>query len=465
MADSQRRSRGLEARSARTSAVVVLVLTLLSGCGTSLPGVRGPTITAPPDGAGIETAPERGDAPDPDDPALAVALSEPVEDSYYPDVGDPGIDALHYGLALSWSPRKRLLTGVATVVLRATRDDARFQLDLTPSLDVGEVTLDGESVATTHDGKDLVVDAPVAQDRRYLLEVHYSGTPEPVEAPTTRGDFSTTGFTITPSGEVWTMQEPYGAHTWYPVNDQPSDKALYDFTLSVPSPWVGVANGELLDRAEQNGSTTTRWRLAEPAASYLTTVAFGDYTMTSNASASGVEIAYWVPSDEPELAPGLESAAPALDWLEDKLGPYPFDNLGFVLVDSESGMETQTMITLGKTDYTLSTAVLLHEMAHQWYGDQVTPSDWRDVWMNEGMAMYLQGLWEAEQAGITADEQMDLYAVDETEFRADSGPPAAYDPAEFGEGNVYYGPALMWHELRERIGDDEIGRASCRERV
>ena len=54
--------------------------------------------------------------------------------------------------------------------------------------------------------------------------------------PTTRGDFSTTGFTITPAGETWTMQEPYGAHTWYPVNDQPSDKALYDFTLTVPSP-------------------------------------------------------------------------------------------------------------------------------------------------------------------------------------------------------------------------------------
>ena len=95
-----------------------------------------------------------------------------------------------------------------------------------------------------------------------------------------------------------------------------------------------------------------------------------------------------------------------MDWLEERLGPYPFDTLGFVLVDSQSGMETQTMITLGNTDYTPSAAVLVHEMAHQWYGDQVTPDDWRDVWMNEGMAMYLQGMWEAEH-GRHADRRAD----------------------------------------------------------
>ncbi len=78
-------------------------------------------------------------------------------------------------------------------------------------------------------------------------------------------------------------------------------------------------------------------------------------------------------------------------WLEHLLGPYPFDTFGTMIVDSESGMETQTMVTLGDTPYTVSPEVIVHELAHQWYGDQVTPNDWRDVWMNEGMAMYLQG--------------------------------------------------------------------------
>jgi aminopeptidase N len=442
----------------RRAVALALTALLLTGCGVSSPATKGRVVTGAP-APTTQASPEaEGGTPDPDDPAYDLALSAPVEDSYYPDIGDPGVDALHYDLSLAWTPRTRTLEGVTTLVFRATRAAGFFQLDLGPALEVGRVTVDGSEVEAEHDGKDLRVLTPVLHDERHVVEIRYSGTPEPVAAPTTRGDFSTSGFTITPSGEAWTMQEPYGAHTWYPVNDQPADKALYDFTLSVPAPWTGVANGELVERKQKRGTTTTRWHLAEPAASYLTTVAFGDYTSTSNTSASGVEIDYWVPRDEAALATGLEAAADGLDWLERLLGPYPFDTLGFLLVDSESGMETQTMITLGKTDYTLSEAVLVHEMAHQWYGDQVTPNDWRDVWMNEGMAMYLQGMWEAEQSGRTVDQQMDEYAGVESAYREESGPPAAYDPAAFGEGNIYYGPALMWHELRQRIGDDEFFR-------
>ena len=104
---------------------------------------------------------------------------------------------------------------------------------------------------------------------------------------------------------------------------------------------------------------------------------------------------YWTPRGDARSLRSVQVAGDELDWIEDRLGPYPFSSLGLVVVDSTSGMETQTMITLGTTEYTLSPAVVVHEMIHQWYGDQVTPRDWRDVWMNEGMAMYLQVLWEA----------------------------------------------------------------------
>ena len=92
----------------------------------------------------------------------------------------------------------------------------------------------------------------------------------------------------------------------------------------------------------------------------------------------------------------LRDGGRLLDWLEERLGPYPFSSFGILVVDSLSGMETQTMVTLGNNDYILSPPVILHEMAHQWYGDQVTPRDWRDLWMSEGMATYLQATWESE---------------------------------------------------------------------
>jgi aminopeptidase N len=431
----------------RTPALALagLLALALSGCSTTAeraPNEAAPTSTAPT---------SKAQATD-----LDAALSEPVEDSVYPDVGDPGVDALHYDLDLTWDPDTRTLDGVATIELRSTQDADHLQLDLGEPLEVASVTLDGADVDFTHPGKDLVVESDVVEDQRYELVVTYAGTPQPAPAPTTRSDFSETGWTITDTGEVWTMQEPYGAYTWYPVNDQPSDKALYDITVTAPEPWTGVANGVMTDQSTTDGLTTTSWHLASPAASYLVTVAIGDYQRTSNTSSSGVEISYWVPRDRPALADRLAYAAEGLDWLEDRLGPYPFDSLGFVLVDSQSGMETQTMITLGLTDYSTSPAVLVHEMAHQWYGDQVTPNDWRDVWMNEGMAMYLQGAWQADDEGRDVEAVMDQYALFEPNLRAEFGPPGAYDKRSFGESNVYYGPALMWDELRKRIGDSEF---------
>ncbi len=442
---------------------LLLTATLLAGCrddstaasrpstGASASPSAGPSTGTQEPSASL---PAETDAPpDPDDPGLDPALSEPVEDSVYPDVGDPSVDSLHYDLDLAWSPETRTLAGDATIELRSTGTGDHLQLDLGEPLDVSAVTLDGADVPFEHVGKNLLVSAPVTEDERYVLEVRYSGTPEPTPAPTTRTDFNTSGWTTTPDGSTWTMQEPYGAFTWYPVNDQPSDKAFYDISVTVPSPWVGIANGVMTDQTEDDGLTTTTWHLSKPASSYVVTLATGDYTRTTNTSQSGLEISYWVPSDRPGLASGLESAAAGLDWLEALLGPYPFDSLGFLLVDSQSGMETQTLITLGATDYTTSEAVLVHEMAHQWYGDEVTPDDWRDVWMNEGMAMYLQGCWQAEDYGVPVDTVMDQYAEQEGRLRQEAGPPGAYDPTQFGNSNIYYGPALMWHELRKKIGD------------
>jgi aminopeptidase N len=393
---------------------------------------------------------------DPDDPALDAALSRPVEDRVYPDVGDPGVDALHYQLDLTWAPSTETLDGVETLIFRSTEDAEEFQLDFGSSLTAAAVRLDGHQAKFRERGKDLVVQAPVRKDERYTLAVRYRGTPKPVAAPTTRDDFSTVGWEITDTGETWTMQEPFGAYSWYAVNDHPSDKALYDFTLATRTPWVGVANGKLQSRRQSSGSTVTGWHLDEPAASYLVTVAFGNFTMTKDRSKSGVPLTYWTPRGDASAVRSLQVAGDELDWIEDKLGPYPFSSLGLIVVDSNSGMETQTMITLGDTDYTLSPSVVVHEMVHQWYGDQVTPRDWRDVWMNEGMTMYLQMLWDSQHFGIPLRDMLFDVSREAGRMRASAGPPANYDPATFGEGNIYYLPAMMWDELRRRVGDKEF---------
>lgn len=445
-------------RLAAAATAAVLAVTL-AGCSEDGPDTSSPgTSTADPT-PGASTDPSAGGEPTAQ-LDLEEAVSEPVEDSYYPDYGDPGVDALHYDLALTWRPQERVLDGTETLTFRAAATAAEVRLALDDPLAVSSVELDGAPVEVTREGDTLVVHAPVTQDQEYVLRLAYSGQPQPVAAPTGRQDTGTVGFTVTDDGEVWTMQEPYGAFTWYAVNDQPSDKALYDVRISVDSPWVGVSNGELLSRTEADGVTTTRWRLDEPAAAYLMTLAIGDYQVTEDVlhgQAGDIPITYWVPRDRAYVLERLQRTPEVFGWVEDKLGPYPFDSLGIVVVDSTSGMETQTMITLGYSEYATSRSVLLHEIVHQWYGDLVTPEDWRDLWMNEGMAMYLQGMWEDEDTGATGWAVRE-WRHDEPRLRAQAGPPGAYDADAFAESNVYFGPALMWADFRGLVGEETFWR-------
>ncbi len=389
-------------------------------------------------------------------PDLDLARSTPVEDSVYPEVGGPDVDALLYDLDLAWEPKARTLTGTATITFRAARDAPRFALDLAAPLQVSALTLDGEQTAYAHRGKNLVVKAKIVEDDQHELVIEYAGRPRPEPAPTVRSDFSTTGFTVTEQGEVWTMQEPYGAYSWYPVNDQPADKALYDISVTVPEPWTGVANGRLVSDESSTGQHTTAWQLDEPAASYLITLAIGDYAHATGASQSGVTLDYWYPRDQPTVGDSMQVAGKALDWIEWRLGPYPFSSAGIIATDSQSAMETQTLVTIGNNDYVRSPPVIVHELVHQWFGDQVTPSDWRDVWLNEGMTMLLQALWTSDHQDEPLEDTLDLWRSSDQQLRRQHGPPGAYNPQQFGESNVYYPPALMWNELRLELGDDEF---------
>jgi aminopeptidase N len=447
---------------------VLLVVLLVGGVGiwvsrdgggsAAQTGQASSGLASPSQASPGQASPSRANPGAPLSAELTVAESRPREDSYYPRVGDPGVDALHYDLDLTWDPAATVLTGVETLVFRSTTDADTVRLDLGEPLDVTTLELDGAPADFDHTGKDLVVHTPVRTDEQYTLRLTYSGTPEPVRAPTMRSDFSTTGWTTTPSGATWTMQEPYGAYTWYAVNDQPADKALYDFRLTVPAPWTGVANGTLTGRDVVDAQTVTSFHLDEPAASYLITVAFGDYTRRSDETSSGTPLTYWALRSQKSTFRQLRYARPAIEWIQGKLGPYPFSSGGILLTESRSGMETQTLVTLGNTAYTRSREVIVHEMVHQWYGDLVTPTDWRDLWMNEGMTMYLQLVYRAETKGRPIDKVMDGVAAYDQVYRDQAGPPGKYAAGSFGQGNVYYCPALMWHELRHRLGDEVFWR-------
>lgn len=425
-----------------------LVATVVAGLAVSLVVAGAPRVVLTPADAAVPPPTGEYDA----------AVSMPVEDPYYPAKGDPGVDALHYDLDLSWAPRRGVLTGVATIDLRSVVDQSQLILDLSDALTATEVSLDGAPADFEQQRQHLVVTTAevLAADSRHQLVVVYAGEPKPSHTRFNRADIAKLGWHTTKDGSTWTMQEPFGAFTWYPVNDHPSDKAFYTATVSAPARMVGVFNGDLLSDTTADGRRITSWQLDSPAASYLVTLAIGDYVRYDDAGPDGVPLSYWLERDHSARELRTARFLPkAMTWLTEHLGPYPFDRAGIVETPGGSAMETQTLLTMSRSVLkTRNRAVVLHELAHHWYGDTVTPDSWKDLWLNEGWAMYTQLRWEAEHDGMPMRYWRSYLAEADGLFRRQYGPPGEFDRRDFATIGVYYCGALMIDQLRKKIGSE-----------
>ncbi len=400
---------------------------------------------------------------------VEAGRSDTVRDPVYPEYGNAALDVMAYRLVLAWNPDSRELSGVATLTVRAITPVSAVQLDFSDSYTVDDVTVDGTAVRSTWQGDDISVPKDLGANARTTLVVRYHGRPTPVPMRSERGDFGEgVGLRVTSDGEAWTMQEPYGASTWYPVNDTPSDEAVYHLSVTVPTGWSAVAHGRLAGISNGPGRDTFDWVSTDPVASYLATLALGRYTKHEDVGPGGLPITYWIRSGRDEdFLPALKQSPEMLEWLADRFGPYPFPSAGVVLVDSESAMETQQMVTFGAgrggggADIDRTTETLLHEYAHQWFGNSVTPKDWNALWLNEGWAMYTEMLWTIDQGYLTDAEWVTWARAGDAESRPIAGPPGRPDPDHFAEINVYVGPAMMLRAIHKAVGDEaffDLGR-------
>ena len=357
--------------------------------------------------------------------------SHPVEDPYYPAKSNPEVDALHYNLQLAWDGRT--LRGDVQMKFRAAVATDHIRLDLIHSLKVTSVGLDGAAVEAIQRGDGLVIDTgDLTKNSVHAVDITYAGRPHTVKAPSRRGDDQDgLGWTLDQDGNVYTFQEPYGAFTWFPVNDEPSDKAFYDAEITVPKGDTGVFNGVLRGQHPSGAKATTfDWHLASPVASYLTTIAIGPYTAHHDTMPDGTPATYWVlQRDESDLSKLESQTQDAFGWLLKHAGPYPFSTFGTVVVGGSSAMETQTMVTMSRVALDRPDAVVEHEMAHQWFGDAVTPRNWLGLWLNEGWAMWMQQAYEKYRGGYEYLGGMNNWRPYDEQSRAAERPARDYDQA------------------------------------
>ncbi|MFF2495852.1 M1 family metallopeptidase [Agromyces sp. NPDC058064] len=416
--------------------------------------------------------------------------AEGAGDVYYPYAGNGGYDVEHYDLEIAYAPPAPLavlegrLDGVATIDLVATQDLDRLDLDLR-GMAVDSLAIDGKPVPAIDpptpgaavegaaywqvQDDDAGVWELVVQPRPKLkagqevrLVVEYGG---PTGVMFWNTSTFKTGWVTTPDGGI-ASGLPSTSMTWYPVSDHPTDKATYSFEITVPEGKTAVANGlPSGDPVTEAGWTTWRWDAPDAQASYLTTVAVGDYELQLPVvSHDGVPILDYLDEDVTGIdravtTVSLSRVPGMLDLFSARFGPYPFASFGAIVDDDGVGyaMETQTRPIYAKRTDEFTVA---HELAHQWFGNAVSPERWRDVWLSEGWATYLEWMWWAERAEQPVQVKYDEWygasrSPEYWEFQVgDPGPTGLFD------GQVYDRGAAAVHALRVEVGDEAFFEAA-----
>ncbi len=388
-----------------------------------------------------------------------LAGSPGIGDPYFPSAGNGGYDALHYEIALTVDPRSDGLSGSATMDARALQALESFNLDLV-GLEVEGVTVDGRPAEFERDGQELTVICPerLEAGETFSTQVDYSGIPD---SPDHSGAFSVGWHRV--DDTIYTLDEPQGAATWFPVNDHPSDKASYVFRITVPRPYVAAASGVLVKTEAGETDQTFVWEMQEPLASYLATVAIGEYELEEDTAPNGVAIRnYFAPPLAEAAGDAFARTGELLAFYAELFGPYPFEVYGVVVPDVDTGaaMENQTLSLFGRdvltsrlSDPVVGEIYISHELAHQWFGNSVTIAAWEDIWLNEGFATYASWLWLEHDRGR---EVLDGMVTESQSLLGDSDHRPPGDPGVddlFGV-SVYRRGALTLHALRLTVGDD-----------
>jgi aminopeptidase N len=333
----------------------------------------------------------------------------------------------------------------------------RFSLDFSGDYAIGKLTVDGQPAEYQWSEDKLSVDLPQAlrQGAAFALDVSYHGQPRAINSRYM--PFAPLGLNFE-DGAAYVISQPDGARTWFPANDHPQDKARFRFEITVPAPYVVAANGQpqaTIDHGD--GSLTYVWDSPMLMAPYLATIAVDEYVVIEESAPNGIPLRHFAPPERADEAARFFSVTgDMLVFLEEYFGPYPFESYGHAITPLQGiVLETQTMVIL--PSHPLPSRVLLHELAHQWFGDSVGVASWGDIWLSEGFATYASWLWQGEQSSQALEQE--LGNTENLAPQSDSGNPLA-DPAPedlFGFDSYYKG-AWVLHMLRQQIGDEAFFR-------
>ncbi|WP_328752181.1 M1 family metallopeptidase [Streptomyces sp. NBC_00285] len=398
------------------------------------------------------------------DPETGTPGPETLGDSVFPSLGNDGYRVSAYHLDIAYDATTRLVDATATLTVTATQELSRLSLDAL-GLEIGTVTVAGTAAAFEQVGEKLRITpaGPLPAQETVTVVVAYSADP--------RRSLAHTAWVPTPDGFAICPQ-PNSAHTVFPCNDHPSDKADFTFRVTVPAGLKGVASGHLVSTEDLgDGRTAYCYRSREPIATEIVQITVGDYVIKDRAGPHGLPLRDVVPAARAAaLEPALALTPNLVSWLEQRLGAFPFETYGLLPCNSDdanafdfTGLETQTL-TLYKPNFLLQAeksigSHMMHELVHSYFGNSVSPASWADLWLNEGHADFYGLLYRYERGwtdslGLTTMEarMKDTYARGD-QWRKSSGPVAAPNEANLFDSQRYLGGVLVLYALRQQVGE------------
>lgn len=366
-------------------------------------------------------------------------------------------------LEFDLDPAVYYVNGVVTTYFEAKSDMNAITFDFSDALPVSSVTRNGLPLTFTQNANDeLVIDFPqtLAQGTLDSLTVTYAGAPATDQAAFTASTHDGTPI-------IYTLSEPYGSKDWWPCKQDLNDKIdSIQVKITAPSQYVSVSNGLEKSAVVNGGLKTTVFEHKHPIPAYLIAIAITNYSVYTHTVGTGSDSFDIVNYVYPESLATAQSATPVtvdiMNLFQDLFEDYPFkdEKYGHAQFGWGGGMEHTTVSFMGG----FSRGLIAHELAHQWFGDKVTCSSWRDIWLNEGFATYLAGLVEAELDGEA--DFMNWRQTKIANITSNIGGSVYLQPSDttnvsriFSSRLSYNKPSMVLHMLRNKLGDANFFQA------
>ena len=367
-----------------------------------------------------------------------------------------GFDVTKYELWIKINDSNQTITGKVKSTLTAQQNLTSIAYNL-ESLIVDSVFVDNLPVAFSYQNGQISIPHSYIQGQVYQTVVVYHGH------PVLTSDGYSNGMTFANS-QVFTVSDPNAARFWWPCYDHPWDKAIVDLHVTIRNDWLAACNGLRASIVDNNdGTKTHNWLGSNPMATYLVSIAAANY-MEINQSLDQIPIQNFVfPYQYNNALVDFTNLPLMIQTFQNTYGQYPFEKYGNAIanISTFSAMEHQTMTTLGTNNITGNHSgemTIAHELAHQWYGDCLTPMTYKDVWLSESFATYSEAVYAQAIGGYQTFCNYVLQSFQNyyKSWEASAGPQIIYDP----EYLAYYNPpsyekgACVLHMLRLQLGND-----------